>query len=57
MRIKDKSERYTSLQSLQKDKLDVGFWFVQYEAQIEAIVEQAQHVGQPNEGLWCCTIV
>lgn len=27
-----------------------------YEAQIDAIVEQAQHVGRPDEGLWCCTI-
>ena len=30
---------------------------MQYEAQIHAIVEQAQQVGQPDEGLWCCTIV
>lgn len=29
---------------------------LQYEAQIDAIVEQAQQVGLPEEGLWCCTI-
>lgn len=29
---------------------------VQYETQIDAIVEQAQQVGAPDEGLWCCTI-
>ena len=28
----------------------------QYETQIDAIVEQAQQVGAPDEGLWCCTI-
>ena len=36
---------------------NAGFSVVQYEAQIDAIVEQAQYVGQPEEGLWCCTIV
>lgn len=29
---------------------------MQYESQIDAIVEQAQQVGRPDEGLWCCTI-
>ncbi len=36
---------------------NMALWVcLQYEAQIDAIVEQAQHVGRPDEGLWCCTI-
>ena len=35
----------------------VALSVLQYEAQIHAIVEQAQQLGEPDEGLWCCTIV
>ena len=41
---------------LQHAFLDLCVVLLQYEAQIDAIVEQAQQVGLPDEGLWCCTI-